>query len=58
MKTRKPSFHPASGIVRRFLRPIVGGFAQRKKLRKSAWYNSAVWQMSRVGRRSLPQSGS
>jgi hypothetical protein len=55
MKTRKP-FHPATGIVRRFLHPLAQGYAQRKKLRQSAWYNSAARHIIRIARPTLPQS--
>jgi len=49
MKTRK-QFHPAASTVRRFAAPLKSGYAQRKKLRNSVWYNSAQRQVLRLAR--------
>ena len=43
---RKP-LHIEAGIVRRFLRQFAGGFAQRRRIRQSAWYNSAAADLGR-----------
>ena len=51
MKQRKP-LHIEAGIVRRFLRQFAGGFAQRRRIRQSAWYNSAAADLDRRVRRS------
>jgi len=54
-KARKP-FHPATGIVRRFLAPLALGFVRRNKVRQSAWYNAAARGLRRAGRPPSPQS--
>jgi hypothetical protein len=46
MKQRKP-LHIEAGIVRRFLRQFAGGFAQRRRIRQSAWYNAAAAGLAR-----------